>query len=147
MEHTFHYLLMANQATLHKQLLTRLSDTPLTQGQPRILDYLKDHDGANQTEIASGCHVEPPTLSALLNRMEDNGLIERRTQNKNRRTLYVYLTPKGQNYQEIVDRQFKLLDEAAFYGFTPEEKHLFMDSFMRIYENLKKKRESEQWKS
>ena len=35
-----------------KELLARLKDTGLTIGQPKILDYLKDHDGAGQKDIA-----------------------------------------------------------------------------------------------
>ena len=35
MEGTFHYMLMANQALVHKKLLAYLKDTGLTIGQPR----------------------------------------------------------------------------------------------------------------
>ena len=77
-DQSFHYLLMANQAMVHKQLLDGLADTGLTIGQPKVLDYLKDHDGSNQRQLAYGCRIEPSSLTALLNRMEDTGLIERR---------------------------------------------------------------------
>ena len=56
MKQSFHYLLMANQAIIHKKLLNALSDTELTLGHPKVLDYLKDHNGANQKEIAKSCH-------------------------------------------------------------------------------------------
>ena len=52
MEGTFHYMLMANQALVHKKLLAYLKDTGLTIGQPKVLEYLSEHDGSNQTEIA-----------------------------------------------------------------------------------------------
>ncbi|MFR7668000.1 MAG: MarR family transcriptional regulator [Mediterraneibacter faecis] len=35
------------------------------------MDYLKDHDGANQKEIAAACHIEAGSLTSVLNRMED----------------------------------------------------------------------------
>ena len=62
MEKSFHYLLMANQAVLHKKLLSNLKNTCLTLGQPKILDYLKDHDGASQKEIAAACYIEAASL-------------------------------------------------------------------------------------
>ncbi len=62
MSHSFHYLIMAEQSMFQKELLARLKDTGLTIGQPKILDYLKDHDGAGQKDIARGCHIEPGTL-------------------------------------------------------------------------------------
>lgn len=73
MSHSFHYLIMAEQSMFHKELLSRLKDTGLTIGQPKILDYLKDHGGAGQKDIARGCHIEPGTLTTLLNRMEEAG--------------------------------------------------------------------------
>lgn len=139
MELSFHYLLLANHAMIQKGLLSGLSDTPLSMGQPKILDYLKDHDGSSQKDIANGCHIEPPTLSLLLARMEKGGLIERRMRNNNRRTLYVYLTSEGRKYQKIVDEQFQLLEQTAFRGFSDEERKIFQEGFLRIYENLRKK--------
>lgn len=62
MQHSFHYLLMTAQAVLHKKLFGILKETGLSQGQPKVLDYLKAHDGATQKEIACGCHIEPPSL-------------------------------------------------------------------------------------
>lgn len=95
MPYSFHYLIMAEHSTFQKELLSRLRDTGLTIGQPKILDYLKDHNGISQKEIAKGCHIEPGTLTTLLNRMEEAGLVERRMMHGNRRSLYVFLTEKG----------------------------------------------------
>ena len=58
MEESFHYLSMANQMLIQKKLMENVKSTGLTLGQPKVLDYLKHHDGANQKEIAAGCHIE-----------------------------------------------------------------------------------------
>ena len=52
MKESLHYLLMANQMLVQRQLLDRLKNTGLTIGQPKVLDYLTDHDGSSQKEIA-----------------------------------------------------------------------------------------------
>ena len=44
MEVSLHYLIMANQALVQKALLERLRPVGLTIGQPKVLDYHKDHD-------------------------------------------------------------------------------------------------------
>ena len=54
MDDSFHYLSMINHMTVQKKLMEQLADTGLTLGQPKVLDYLKDHDGASQKEIAAG---------------------------------------------------------------------------------------------
>ncbi len=51
MEHSLHYLLMASHSALQKKLFKSLRDTDLTLGQPKIIDYLKEHDGAGQNDI------------------------------------------------------------------------------------------------
>lgn len=136
MDLSFHYLLMANQAVLHKKLLGGLKETGLTLGQPKVLDYLKDHDGASQVEIARSCHVEPPSLTSILNRMEEKGIIARKTLNGNRRTSYIFLTEAGKEFQLAVDEAFILLEEAAFRQIPEDERQQFMKTFLKIYQNL-----------
>ena len=130
---------MANQAVLHKKLLSQLKDTCLTLGQPRILDYLKEHDGANQKEIAQGCHIEPATLTSVLNRMEEKKIIERRMLHGNCRSLYVFLTDLGKDLVLSVETAFSQIEEEAFQGVSEGEKEQFMKIFSRIYFNLTEK--------
>ena len=119
-----------------KELLARLKDTGLTIGQPKILDYLKDHDGAGQKDIAHGCHIEPGTLTTLLNRMEDIGLVERRTLNGNRRSLYVFLTEKGKQQVALVTEAFSSMEEEAFRGMSETECEILMRLMHQVYENI-----------
>ena len=141
MSHSFHYLIMAEHSIFQKELLTRLKDTGLTIGQPNVLDYLKDHDGAGQKEIARGCHIEPGTLTTILNRMEDAGLVERRMLNGNRRSLYVCLTGKGKEQLKLVTEAFSGMEEEAFRGISETERELFMDLMLRVYANISSRKD------
>lgn len=135
MSPTFHYLIMSEHSMFQKELLNRLKDSGLTIGQPKVLDYLKDHDGAGQKDIARGCHIEPGTLTTLLNRMEDTGLVERRMLNGNRRSLYVFLTDEGKKQLALVTETFSEMEEKAFRGISESEREAFMNVFLRICEN------------
>ncbi|HBI61347.1 MAG TPA: MarR family transcriptional regulator [Lachnospiraceae bacterium] len=121
---------------LHKKLLTGLKGTDLSLGQPKVLDYLKEHNGSSQKDIARGCHIEAGSLTSVLGRMEEKGMIERKMLNGNRRSLYVFLTEKGEQLQEIVEKEFVFLEEKAFEGISEEEREIFMGLFCKIYENL-----------
>ena len=136
MEQSFHYLLMAEQSMVQKLLMNQISDTSLSLGQPKVLDYLKNHDGAGQSDIAKGCHIEAPTLTSILNRMEQAGLIERRMLNNNRRSLYTFLTAEGKKYQQRIADEFELIEQDAFKDISEEEKTVFLSSFQKIYANL-----------
>ncbi|HJB82000.1 MAG TPA: MarR family transcriptional regulator [Candidatus Mediterraneibacter intestinavium] len=135
MSPTFHYLIMAEHSMFQKELLAKLKYSGLTIGQPKVLDYLKDHDGTSQKDIARGCHIEPGTLTTLLNRMEESGLVERRMMNGNRRSLYVFLTDKGKEQLELVTAAFAEMEAEAFRGLSETERKTFMDLFLRIYAN------------
>lgn len=126
---------MAEHSMFQKELQARLKGSGLTIGQPKILDYLKDHDGAEQKDIALGCHIEPGTLTSLLNRMEESGLVERRMLNGNRRSFFIFLTEKGKRQLELVTQAFGEIEEKAFRGIPETDRETFMNLFLRIYNN------------
>lgn len=135
MNSSFHYLVMAQHSIFQKKLLAKLKESGLTIGQPKVLDYLKDCDGASQKDIAHGCHIEPGTLTTLLNRMEDAGLVERRMLEGNRRSCYIFMTEKGRSMSELITSAFDELEEEAFRGISPEDRKIFLDLFQKIYNN------------
>lgn len=135
MSSSFHYLVMAEHSIFQKKLIAKLKGTGLTSGQPKILDYLKDHDGASQKDIAHGCHIEPGTLTTLLNRMEEIGLVERRMLGGNRRSFYVFMTDLGKSKLKLVTDAFNELEEEAFSDISAEDRENFMDLFQKIYKN------------
>ena len=136
MDDSFHYLSMINHMTIQKKLMEQLKDTGLTLGQPKVLDYLKDHDGVSQKEIAAGCLIEAGSLTSILNRMEEKNLIERKMLNGNRRTFHIFMTESGKKNQKLVEEAFKKIEKTALNGISEEEQKLFMDIFCRIYRNL-----------
>ena len=136
MDDSFHYMSMINHMTIQKKLMEQLKDTGLTLGQPKVLDYLKDHDGASQKEIAAGCLIEAGSLTSILNRMEEKGLIERKMLNGNRRTFHIFMTESGKKNQKLVEETFEKIEETALNNISEEEQKVFMEIFHRIYRNL-----------
>ena len=134
---SLHYLIMANHMLVQRGLLERLKDTGLTIGQPKVLDYLKDHDGSNQKEIAQGCFLEAGSLTSILNRMEEKGLIERRMLNGNRRSFHIFLTESGKKSQKLVEEMFTEIEKEALSEISTEEFQSFMKVYRKIYENLR----------
>lgn len=140
MDNTLHYLIMANQMLVQKALLEQLKDTGLTIGQPKILDYLKDHDGSNQKEIAKACFLEAGSLTTILNKMEEKGLIERRILNGNRRSFHIFMTEEGKKKQQLMSQAFAKIEENALSGVSAEEYQQFFAVYEKIYANLQGER-------
>lgn len=139
MDDTLNYLIMANQMLVQKALLEQLKDTGLTIGQPKILDYLKDHDGSNQKEIARACFLEAGSLTIILNKMEEKGLIERRILNGNRRSFHIFLTEEGKKKQQLVADAFLEIEKKALSNISEKEYEQFISVYQKIYSNLQSK--------
>ena len=122
MKESLHYLLMANHFMIQKALVTSVKDTGLTSGQPKVLDYLKNHNGAVQKDIAAGCHIEPASLTAILNGMETKGLIELRLCPDNHRFYNVYLTETGRLYVGRLENEFDTIESYALQNFSEADK-------------------------
>lgn len=139
MKKSLHYLLMSNHLLFQKALLAETKDTGLTSGQPKILDYLRDHDGAVQKDIASACHIEPASLTSVLAGMEGKGLITRKPLNGNRRSLYVFLTDAGKELSTWVDTEFEKIEKKALAGFTLKEEEQLNALLSKIMKNMNAK--------
>ena len=132
MKESLHYLLMANHFMIQKALVTSVKDTGLTSGQPKVLDYLKNHNGAVQKDIAAGCHIEPASLTAILNGMETKGLIERRLCPDNHRFYNVYLTETGRLYVGRLENEFDTIESYALQNFSKADKEKLIEYLSRI---------------
>ena len=137
---SLHQALMSSQALLYKELFMRLKDTGLTPGQPKILEFLEKKEGCQQKEIASGCRIEPATVTTLLLYMEKKELIERRTETEDRRAQNVYLTEKGRHGMERTLEALEHTIAAAFKGIA-EQQEPFKKTLRQLQENLKKSME------
>lgn len=146
MDDSLHYLIMANQMLVQRGLLERLKETGLTIGQPKVLDYLKEHDGSNQKEIARACFLEAGSLTSILNRMEEKGLVERRMLNGNRRSFHVFLTENGKKIRNWWKKCLRRLRKMHWMEFHQKNLKLswkyigrFMEIFYRQNERQRKK--------
>lgn len=136
MSESLHYLLMTNHLMVQKSLITSVKDTGLTSGQPKVLDYLKNHDGAVQKDIAINCHIEPASLTTILNGMENKGYITRNICTQNRKYLNVHLTKLGWKYVERLEKEFAKIENLALKTFTDTEKEQLIFLLEKLYDNL-----------
>ena len=80
--------------------------------------------------------IEAGSLTSILNRMEEKGLIERRMLNGNRRTFHIFMTESGRKSQMLVEAAFVEIEENAWKDISSEEAETFMKIYHKIYYNL-----------
>ena len=132
----FSFQLMRMQTLFHKRLLKDLEATGLSNGQPKVLAFLKSHEGRSQKEIAQACQLEPSSVTILLKRMEQQGILERRLREGDQKTRCVFLTGRGRKLASCAVDSFFRIEERALSGFREEEKARLMDYCRRIVDNL-----------
>ena len=138
---TLHGSLMRLNKAHRKMAGHKFKEVNLTEGKPKLLDFLVNNSGCSQRELAKYCKIEPATATSILSGMEKEELIYRERNPKDKRILNVFLTEKGIKAQKEVERVFLELDEICFEGFTEEEKSETINILNRLYDNLAKKRE------
>lgn len=131
-----HGVIMVLSRNHRKKLRDEFFKVNLTEGKPKILDFLVINPGCSQRELANRCHIEPATATSLLSNMENEGLIYRDRNPKDKRILNVFLTEKGIEAHKCVEKIFQDIDEISFKGFSEEEKLQAISYFNRISENL-----------
>ena len=134
MENSLHHLLMTDHTAFYKRIFSALKNEGLTSGQPKVLEYLSEHDGAMQKDIAAACRIEPATMTSLLCGMEKKGLITRSA--PDRRSLSVYLTEKGKALVPLIEQEFARIESVATNGFSDDERELLISLLSRLRENL-----------
>ncbi|MDO5789445.1 MAG: MarR family transcriptional regulator [Fusobacterium sp.] len=136
MELSYHYLLLLNHSIYQKKMYEAIENLKLSIGQPKVFDFLKDHDGCIQKEIAVGCQIEPASVTSILLTMEKRGFIERRSINDNRRAHYVFLTEEGKRIANLVREAMLKVEEQVLENFTTEEKEILIKLLKKANYNL-----------
>lgn len=115
-----------------------LLDIGLTpgQGQARILVYLSSHSSVNQKEIADRCMLDATTMSRVLNKLEEMGLISRQRDPGCRRAYQIGLTEAGQQKAEEVNRGFERLEEMLCRELSEEEIGSLTTGLKKVKESL-----------
>jgi DNA-binding MarR family transcriptional regulator len=100
---TFARALRARQASL-------LAAHGLHPGQDALLVALWRQPGLRQTDLADQLGVEPPTITRMIRRLERGGLVERRRDPDDGRTLRIHPTPRARVLEAMVRRAWSDLD-------------------------------------
>lgn len=141
-QNELHYLLMLGFNRSNHAITSQTGKWELLPGQPKILEFLLQHDGCTQKEIGKGCALDKSTVTSLLSRMEAKGLLTRRPAEEDRRHVQVFLTESGTHWAVQTVEICSKVDEKALSGLSSEEIQNFLATFRKVLDNLEKLEES-----
>jgi DNA-binding MarR family transcriptional regulator len=97
---------------------TRRGASGFAEAQYHVLFVLAQVSSRTVGEIADRCHVSVPTISKILNHLEEQGLIERHIDRSNRRVIRVVLTEAGRAAEAQLEQRVKTALEHVFQPLT-----------------------------
>ena len=130
------------QSRIFQRLLQDCGVEEFNGPQGHILYVLWQKDEVPIVELSQKTGLAKNTLTAMLGRMEDAGLIERKTAESDKRQSLIVLTEKARDLQQKYDEVSQKMNEVFYKGFSGDEV-LMMDSYLdRILVNLEQSERS-----
>ena len=97
-----------------------------------VLSALNDGPRQTQLALAQSLGLDKTTMTSLLDRMEDRGLITRCTDSHDRRARIPALTEAGRRVQAEVTFARDRVEAAMLAAFTPQEQHQLRELLTRL---------------
>lgn len=101
-----------------------------------LLCIIRDNPGQAQSRLAEAVALQRSSLVTILDRLEADGLVERRAVSGDRRMKQVWLTPEGGRTLDLLLPQAEAHEAAMTAGLSEEEKALFLRALDQVVQNL-----------
>lgn len=130
------YNLVRTAATYSDEMAKALKRRKLELIAWRVLMLLRDKSPSSVGELARRSVTKMPTLTRALTRMEEDGLIVRKTPEGDRRIVQITMTPKAATALLAVQSIGQKVFERALDGIGPHETAALTGLLRRIRANL-----------
>ena len=120
----------------HNKMRKNSEDLGFKTGYRQILRFLAHEDGVTQVDIARNAHFTAPTVSVTLKKMEDEGLIRRKTDKNDTRRTRVFITEKGREWETKLFESAMDVEKILGRGFSEEENAEFCRLLRKARENI-----------
>ncbi|MEK8214636.1 MarR family transcriptional regulator [Paenibacillus sp. FSL L8-0463] len=124
------------QGRVFEKILKESGVDAFNGAQGRILYVLWEHERLTISEIGRLTSLANTSLTSMLDRMEEGGLIVRIPDNHNRRQTFITITEQAKAYREAYDLVSEQMNTLFYQGFTESEVTAFEKMLSRIVDNL-----------
>lgn len=115
----------------------RARELGMTRAQWVVLARVERSEGLKQCELADTLDLQPITLTRLIDRLCDNGLIERRSDPDDRRAKRLYLTPAARPVLDGLARLGADIMATVLEGIEPAAVEQLLTHLLTLKTNLR----------
>jgi len=109
---------------------------PITRQQAAVVLNIAGNEGVSQAEVAAWLGIEPIALVRMLDKLHEEGLVERRPHPTDRRVRTLWLTPAARPVVAQILAINKAIREEAFAGMAAHAPDTMIDILDGIKGNL-----------
>jgi len=129
------FLLTTTQHEVFLRFMGKLAPYDITPGQYGVLSCLWSGNGsATPSSIAKTLRLEMPTVSGVLDRMQDKGLLVRTVNPENRRNITVAITERGRALEQPVRTIVDELNAEVLSNFSENEAATLIAGLQKLLE-------------
>ncbi len=140
MNETLGFLLNDTARLFRRAMDERARVTGVTSLQWRMLARVARAPGMRQNELADLLEVEPITVSRMIDRLVESGLLERRSDPDDRRAWRIYLTTGSAPQLDTLRAIATEIRDEAFAGITNAQLAQMHDTLDAIRANLSRQK-------
>jgi DNA-binding MarR family transcriptional regulator len=120
---------------MSSELDSKLRPYGVTISQWTLLKQLWRQEGRSQVELQEMLGLEAATITGLIQRMTNLGLVQRRPDPNDKRVQRVYLTERGRELQ-CLTAPLEEVNARVLQGFTADEQEFFIRLLKRALHNF-----------
>ncbi len=109
---------------------------PITRQQAAVVLNIAANEGVSQAEVATWLGIEPIALVRMLDKLHEEGLVERRAHPTDRRVRTLWLTASAGLVVERILEINEAIRLEAFAALPPETRDALTDVLGQIKDNL-----------
>lgn len=117
-------------------LAERLLEHGFYAGQDQIMLALGRNEGMTAGQLASELGVRPPTVTKTINRLQEQGFVERQASGTDGRQSHIFLTEKGRGALAAINRAIRKTEKRALSGLTKKDRRRLHKLLQQVEDNL-----------
>lgn len=115
------FLLRTALQKVNQKSKSKLSPYGVTPAQYGLLRFLWKKDGQYSSTLGERLKLDSATVTGIIDRLEQNGFIERRFDPKDRRNRLIFLTEKGRSMEDPLCKKMDEMNEEVMSHFDDKE--------------------------
>ena len=113
------------------------SGLKITPEQWTVLFYLSEQDMITQRQLCDKVYKDKPSMTRIIDTMETNHLVERKSNTEDRRSNLIHLTPHGYAMKDRAEKIALITLREALRGLGLTDIIISQEVLRRVFENIK----------